>query len=110
MSLDNLMTALAHTLIGMGTVFIILILISAIIYLFKFIPKPQEWAAKRKQKNVPEPVAAPEPVQPVEIIEDETDDLELVAVISAAIAAAMGKENTDGFVVRSIRRSKGNRW
>ena len=28
----------------------------------------------------------------------------------AAIAAAMGKENTDGFVVRSIRRSKGNRW
>ena len=99
MSLDNLMTALAHTLIGMGTVFIILILISAIIYLFKFIPKAQEWAAKRKQKNVPEPITAP-----------ETDDLELVAVISAAIAAAMGKENTDGFVVRSIRRSKGNRW
>jgi len=87
-----------------------LILISVIIYLFKYISKAQEWAAKRKQKNAPEPVTVPEPVVQVETIEDETDDLELVAVISAAIAAAMGKENTDGFVVRSIRRSKGNRW
>ena len=37
-----------------------------------------------------------------------TDDLELVAVISAAIAAAEGT-TTDGFVVRSIRKVKRNR-
>ena len=44
---------------------------------------------------------------PVE--EDLTDDLELVAVITAAIAAS---ENTsaDGLVVRSIRRAPGNKW
>ena len=41
--------------------------------------------------------------------EDLTDDLELVAVISAAIAAS---ENTsvDGLVVRSIRRAGTNNW
>ena len=38
---------------------------------------------------------------------EETDDGELVAVIAAAVAAAMeaaGAEQTNGFVVRSIRR------
>ena len=36
--------------------------------------------------------------------EDVTDDLELVAVIAAAIAASEGQTSTDGFVVRSIRK------
>ena len=34
----------------------------------------------------------------------ERDDLELVAVIAAAIAAYEGAGSTDGFVVRSIRK------
>lgn len=53
---------------------------------------------------------APAPVQEaVPVEEDLTDDLELVAVITAAIAAS---ENTsaDGLVVRSIRRAPGNKW
>ena len=42
--------------------------------------------------------------------EDLTDDLELVAVISAAIAASEGT-STDGFVVRSIKkRRKNSQW
>ena len=36
--------------------------------------------------------------------ENLTDDLELVAVITAAIAAASENESTDGLVVRSIVR------
>ena len=40
---------------------------------------------------------------------DETDDLELIAVISAAIAAAE-ETTTDGFVVRSIKRRPSNKW
>lgn len=111
MSLEKLGEALVHTVIGMGTVFIILIIISLIIYLFKYIPKVQEWFAARKAKDLP---AAPAPVapaaEPEAVQEDETDETELVAVITAAVAAAMGKENSDGFIVRSIRRSKGNRW
>lgn len=50
-----------------------------------------------------------ETVPVVEETVEETDDLELIAVISAAIAAAEGT-STDGFVVRSIRRRSANRW
>ena len=38
--------------------------------------------------------------------EDLSDDLELVAVIAAAIAAYEGSASTDGFVVRTIRRRR----
>lgn len=106
---DKLMEALVHTLIGMGTVFIILIVISLIISLFKFIPKIQA-AFSKKKEVAPAPVKETPVVAAIEEVEEETDDLELVAVITAAIAASMGSSTTDGFVVRSIRRTKGNRW
>ena len=38
-----------------------------------------------------------------------SDDLELIAVITAAIAAQEGTR-TDGFVVLSIRRRTSNNW
>ena len=41
--------------------------------------------------------------------EEEADDLELVAVITAAVAATMGT-STDGFVVRSIKRAQHRNW
>ena len=44
-----------------------------------------------------------------EELEDLTDDLALVAVISAAIAAYEGQTTTDGFVVRSIRKARRKR-
>ena len=44
------------------------------------------------------------PAAPVSEPEDLTDDLELVAVITAAIAAASETESADGLVVRSIIR------
>ena len=89
-----------NTLIGMGTVFAVLILISLIIACFGFIPKIQDAFAKKEAPKAPEtPVSAP-----VQAVESETDDTELVAVIAAAIAAYEGSTNTDGFVVRSIRR------
>lgn len=98
-----------NTLLGMGTVFIVLILISIIISLLKYIPKLQAVFAKKEEpQRMAEPVAE-EPV--VEAIMEETaeDDTELVAVIAAAIAAYEGT-STDGFVVRSIRRRKSNKW
>ena len=51
-------------------------------------------------------------VSQIEVKEEEeelSDDLELVAVITAAIAASAGT-STDGFVVRSIRRSNNSKW
>lgn len=91
-----------NTLLGMGTVFAVLIFISIIISLFKFIPSGNKKPAQ----------AAPVKAETVPVVEEtveETDDLELIAVISAAIAAAEGT-STDGFVVRSIRRRSANRW
>ena len=102
--------AALNTLIGMGTVFVVLILISLIISCFSFIPKIQEKLANRKAEKpvVEEPTAVDKAlariVEQEAIAADLTDDLELVAVIAAAIAASEGAASTDGFVVRSIRR------
>lgn len=92
-----------NTLLGMGTVFVVLILISLIISCFTFIPRIQAAFAKKPQQEE-KPAAVPAPVLTVE--EEEEDDLELVAVIAAAIAASEGAASADGFVVRSIRKRR----
>lgn len=101
--------AALNTLLGMGTVFVVLILISLIISVFSFIPKMQEKLAK---KETPAQAPAPAPVvaAPAVVEEDElADDMELVAVIAAAIAAYEGT-SVEGFQVRSIRRSNTGKW
>lgn len=97
---EKMAKAAMNTVMGMGVVFAVLILISLIIYAFKLIPVIQKkFSGKKEEEIVKEPVAVPaEPVA-----EQFTDDLELVAVITAAIAASEGT-SADGFVVRSIRR------
>lgn len=97
--------AAMNTLLGMGTVFVVLILISLIISCFTFIPKIQASFTKKPQQPQ-QPVAAPAPAAVAAVEEEETDDLELVAVIAAAIAASQGAASTDGFVVRSIRKRR----
>lgn len=88
-----------NTLMGIGTVFIMLVFLSFIIYLFKFVPII---FGDKKEAKKEAPAPAPAPVVAVPAVE-ETDDTELIAVISAAIAASEGT-STDGFVVRSIRK------
>lgn len=103
---DLMVRAALNTLLGMGTVFIVLILISLIISSFTFIPKIQ---AKFEKKDTPVQVSAA-PVAEPEIQEEElVDDTELVAVIAAAIAEYEGT-GTDGFRVRSIRRANTGKW
>ncbi|MBR6406080.1 MAG: OadG family protein [Lachnospiraceae bacterium] len=109
----TLLDAGMNTLVGMGVVFVILILISLVISAFRLINTAQDKAAKRKEakltKKTPEEPEIEEPAA-IEEEQDETDDLELVAVIAAAIAAS---ENTDpsGIIVRSIRKvSSANHW
>lgn len=93
-----------NTLIGMGTVFVVLILISMIINGFAVIPKLQKAFSKKADEGQSVKENAAPAVQAEEPAVDETDDLELVAVIAAAIAASEGATSTDGFVVRSIIR------
>jgi len=91
--IENMEKAALNTVLGMGTVFIILIFISFLISLFKYI---NVFENKLKAKTKEEPVIAAVNLE---------DDLELVAVITAAIAEF---SNTDAsnLIVRSIKRVK----
>ncbi len=104
---EKMEKAALNTLLGMGTVFVVLILISLIISCFGIFPKLQAASEAKKKKKA----AAAVDNTVAQIIEKEelSDDLELVAVITAAIAAGTGS-STDGFVVRSIKRVKTNKW
>lgn len=106
---ENMSKAFMNMVMGMGTVFVVLIFISWLISCFKYIGNFEK---KSKQAAAPAPapraVAAPAAPAPV-AEEDLTDDLELVAVITAAIAAATGTPS-NGLAVRSIRRRPGNQW
>lgn len=95
---DMMTKAALNTVIGMGTVFAVLILISCIISSFGLIAKVQKPAPKKEETAAAVQAAAPEEVP------EETDDLELVAVIAAAIAASEGASDASGFRVRSIRK------
>lgn len=95
----NLQRAALNTVMGLGTVFIMLVFLSFVIYLFKFVPALVE-GRKKETAEIPAPAPA---VPAAPVVETKTDDTELIAVISAAIAAAEGT-STDGFVVRSIRK------
>lgn len=103
-----------NTLLGMGVVFTVLILISLIISCFNFIPAIERKFSKKKAAEKKAAVlAAPAAPAPAPAAAAETavpDDLELVAVITAAVAASMGTTSTDGFVVRSIKRKSSQKW
>lgn len=104
---ESMQKAAMNTAIGMGTVFVMLIVIMIIIYGFAIIPKIQASAEAKKQAKTTTEESVDNAIQGIVEREDvATDDLELIAVIAAAIAASEGASSTDGFVVRSIRRIK----
>lgn len=99
-----------NTLMGIGIVFLMLIFLSFLISQFKHIGKlADKLEGKSAAPAAPAPALAPAVVEE-EPEEELADDGELVAVIAAAIAAYEGSTSTDGFVVRSIKRSKTNKW
>lgn len=107
---DSMAKAALNTLLGMGSVFAVLILISLIISSFGLISKMQTKSAEKSAKEEAQAAAgiaagAAASVSAQEEI-DASDDYELAAVIAAAIAASEGAASTDGFVVRSIRRRR----
>ena len=94
--------AALNTLMGIGTVFVILAMLIFLISLFKYIPGSGAQQVKKKKEEAATPAPAPVPVAAAPV-QEETDNSELIAVIAAAIAASEGT-TTDGFVVRSIRK------
>ncbi len=101
--------ALIYTCLGMGVVFVVLILISFVIYLLKFVPALLSGEKKKKKEEIKEatPVAKQE-AAPV-AVPVVNNDTQIVAVITAAIAAQMEAESgvpvsADGLVIRSIKK------
>ena len=109
---DAMAEAAVNTVIGITVVFLALLFISFVISLFKYINKfEQKLADKKAGKAAPAPQQAPAPAPVVEAT-PETDDLELIAVITAAIHAyeeAQGNAVSGDLVVRSIKK-RNSRW
>ena len=110
---EKMVNAALNTVLGMGTTFCVLILISLVISAMSIVPKILD-SMKKKEEPAEEPVsaAAPEPAaaaQTETVAVPEADDKELIAVIAAAIAAYESEErgvyvSPDTFIVRSLRR------
>ena len=112
---ESMERAALNTLLGMGTVFVVLILICFLISCFKVISVFENRNKNKKADEAEAPKAEPAPapvsVEPAPVQEENlADDLELVAVIAVAIAASEGRTTTDGLVVRSIRKANKNKW
>lgn len=117
-----LQRAALNTVMGLATVFLALLFLSFLIsklhYLTDFIE------GKGKSKSAPAPAAAPAPksvpaAAPAPAAEEISpeDDLELIAVITAAVAAVREEEAAagavnggDAYIVRSIKKIKKRNW
>ena len=98
---ETMQKAGLNTVMGILIVFCMLIIMSGVIKCFEVIPKLQNKAKEREEEAAvaARPVASTSTVE----VKNETNDLQLVAVIAAAIAASTGA-STDSFVVRSIKK------
>lgn len=105
---ETMTKAALNTLMGMGTVFAVLILIIVLISSFSLIPKIQAaFSGKKEEKKDTTDKVVEQIIKHEEITyEDVTDDAELVAVIAAAIAAYEGSGSASGYVVRSLKRRR----
>lgn len=107
--MEILIDGLRVTIIGMSIVFVILIFISIIIGFFKYL---NVFEKKQNPEVLLKDTTIDKKEDIVEIKkEDVTDNLELVAVITSAIASSLNT-STDQLRVKSIKRvqSLRNRW
>ena len=108
---DAMAEAAVNTVIGISVVFLALLFISFVISLFKYINKFEQMLADKKSGKVSAPKTEPIQAAPVTAT-PEMDDLELIAVITAAIHAyeeAQGNTASGDLVVRSIKK-RNSRW
>ena len=96
--------AVSNTIKGVSIVFFVLVSLSFLIYLFRFISIIEDKLTKKKTQ---EPVKE-EKIQETLPAEEETN-LELIAVITAAIAASEGGDPGQ-YIVRSIKKVHRNQW
>lgn len=110
-----LVEGLTATISGVLTVFLVLILIALIISSLKYtyLLSPGYWRDKKKERAIKASAgqgASTLTKAQDEVLVEKQDDLELVAVITAAIASSIGT-TSDRLLVKSIVRvNHTNRW
>ena len=104
---DLIGAGLAYTVMGILIVFLILVIIMLVIKAMALLSGEKK--AKNKQTSIAESAPVQETPEKAAPAAAETDELELVAVITAAIAAMTG-ESTSDFVVRSYKKVPGSAW
>lgn len=101
---QNLSGMWASVITGLVVVFLILGILIGFIYLIGLFSNIGKKKEKKTEKKVPEaPVAEPAPVVEEEVYEE--DDSEIIAVISAAIAA-YGEQEGKTYAIKKIKRSE----
>ncbi|MBQ2766091.1 MAG: OadG family protein [Clostridia bacterium] len=96
---DRLMFGLQTALLGMGVIFAVLIILWAVLSVFKLVFYKGDSEETSKATEV-----APAPIPQSVPVQSAPNDAELVAVITAAIAATLDKPQTS-FRVVSFRRT-----
>lgn len=114
---EKMERAAYNTLMGMGTVFIVLIFIAFVIGQFEKINKLSSaigswWANRKNKENDTEVTESSDNTSatasaPLVAVANPMNDAQLVAVITAAVVAASTEAGgTDKLIVRSIRKAK----
>lgn len=111
---DAMAEAGINTLIGVTVVFVALLFFVFLISMFKYVYLFEQKMQAKKSGNAPAPKKAEPAPAPAPVAEaaPEMDDLELIAVITAAIHAyeeAQGNVVEGDLVVRSIKK-RNSRW
>lgn len=107
---EKMQRAGLNTLIAISIVFIVLVFISMLISSFNLIHKYQNNIERKKDIENDVSEAVDNTIsQIIQKEENEMNDLELIAVITAAVAASEGT-STDDFVVRSIKKNNKRKW
>lgn len=99
---EKLSIAGETTALGLVVVFTCLILLIVVILILSFILKDRKKAESKLEKAIEKPL----PEMPTVQVQDD----ELLAVLTAAVAASMEREgNSTPFVIRSYRRTGGSK-
>ncbi len=91
-SMDTIISGGVVSVIGLGTVFAVLAILWGVLELMRVIfTQKTETTPEKESAPAPIPVPAPAPVvaQPVAVASDAADDEELIAILTAAIAASL---------------------
>ena len=99
---DNISAMWATVITGIIVVFLILAVLIGLLYVISFFSNLGSKKKKETKPAAPAPVPAP---APVEVVEEDEVDAEIIAVISAAIAAYTAGDGKS-YAIKKIKRAE----